>query len=373
MRARLRRMAHALDCRPIDHHRVPMQEAPKVIVAASQLRSSVAAILRAKGMREVDAATLADVIVWADLRGVSSHGVQRLPMFLRIIDTGEMDPTATPTIESKAGAVFVVDGHKSAGPVAMKIALDEGERRAKSFGVGLGVMRGATHTGAIGYYASKAAERGLAVIMLNGGPPNMAYHGARVASLATSPIAIGAPATEGPLVLDMATATIANGRLQQAIDLGQSIPAGSALTKDGAPTTDAAAADILLPLGGPKGSGLSFMIECLTGVLVARPLLISMIGEHGNRAHVHNAMLIVIDIAAFRPLDDFKRDMSALGALVKSLPRLDPDAEILLPGERGAAEYARRMRDGVPVSAKAWKRLLEIAASLGVAVPNAMA
>ncbi len=346
-----------------------MADSASIHIAADALKTVVAGILHARGMSEADAATLADVIVWADLRGMSSHGVQRLPMYLRILDSGEMDPKAAPTVDRRASAVFVVDGHKAAGPVAMKIALEEGERRAKAFGVGVAFMRSATHTGAIGYYAEKAAARGLAAIMMNGGPPNMAYHGAKVASLATSPIAMGVPSNEGPLVLDMATATIANGRLQQAMDQGKPIPAGAALTKDGEPTTDAAKADILLPLGGPKGSGLSFMIEALTGVLATRPLLISMIP--GGRAHVHNAMIILLDIEAIRPLADFRREMSALGALVKGLPRLDPDSEILLPGERGAREYAKRMREGVPIAPKAWERLVKTAVSLGVAPPNA--
>ncbi len=347
-----------------------MPEDRQIFVAASELLAAIVRVYQAKGMNEADARAAADVMVWADMRGMSSHGVQRLPMFLRILDSGELDPKAAPTLEERAGAVFVVDGHKSAGPVAMRLALDEGEKRAKKFGVAVASMRSATHTGSIGYYAQKAAARGLAAIMINGGPPNMAYHGAKVLSLATSPVAMAAPSLDGEIVLDMATATIANGRLQQALDLGQPIPLGSALTGDGEPTTDASKAEILLPLGGPKGSGLSLMVEVLTGILAARPLLISMIP--GGRAHVHNAMLILLDIAAFRPLEDFKREMSELGQIVKALPRLDPQAEIMLPGERGAREYEKRRREGVPVAAKAFERLAKTAAALGVEGPRAM-
>ena len=130
-----------------------MAEATQILMDADELRSTVAQILAARGMSEADAATLAEVIVWADLRGVSSHGVQRLPMFLRVLDSGELDPRAVPTIENPAGAIFVVDGHKSAGPVAMKVAMDEAERRARSMGVAVAIMRSATHTGAIGYYS----------------------------------------------------------------------------------------------------------------------------------------------------------------------------------------------------------------------------
>ena len=337
--------------------------------SAADLSQFVAGLFEARGMSPADAATVAEVIVWADLRGVSSHGVGRLAMYLRNIAEGYIDTRATPVIENRAGALFVVEGNRCAGPVAMKLALEEAAKRARSFGVGMAVIRGTTHTGAIGHYASLAAERDFIGLVFNSGPPNMAYHGARVKSLATSPLAIGVPSGEGPLVLDMATATIANGRLQQAAALGQPIPAGSALTKDGEPTTDPHAAEILLPLGGPKGSGLSFMFECLTGVLAANPVLASMIGPGGKARHVHNAMLILIDIAAMRPLADFKHDMSELGAVVKGLPRLDPQVEIMLPGERGAREYVRRSREGIPLSAKTVAGLQDYAAKAGVAMP----
>ena len=291
-------------------------------VPAHNLIAFATALLESKGMIPAHARTLAEVIVWADLRGVSSHGVNRLSMYLRTIRDGDLDPKAVPQIESKAGALFVVEGNRCPGPVAMKLALEEGIKRAKAFGVGLGVIRATTHTGAIGHYAHVAAEQGLVGVVFNSGPPNMAYHGAKVKSLATSPMAIGVPSLDGPLVLDMATSTIANGRLQQAIRLGQSIPEGCALTKEGEPTTDPNTADILLPLGGPKGSGISFMFECITSVLAANPLLVSMIGPGGKVKHRHNAMLILIDIAALRPLEEFKRDMAELGAVVKALPQL---------------------------------------------------
>ncbi len=341
-------------------------------ISAEQMSAFMIALFKAKGMPQASAATLAEVLVWADLRGVSSHGVARLAMYLRTMGEGQMDPAAIPVIDSRAGALFVVQGNRCAGPVAMKLALEEAATRARAFGVAMAVISGTTHTGAIGRYAHAAAEQGFAGVMFNSGPPNMAYHGARVKSLATSPMAIGVPSMEGPLVLDMATATIANGRLQQAVRTGEPIPPGCALTKDGAPTTNAAEAEILLPLGGPKGSGMSFMFECLTGVLAANPILAGMIGPGGKARHVHNAMLILIDIAAMRPLDDFKRDMSELGAVVRALPRLDPDVAIMLPGERGAQTFERRSREGIPLSQKTLAGLLDLAEKAGVAPPQLM-
>ena len=344
-----------------------MSEAKRV--DAQNLVNFAAALFEAKGMIAAHARTLAEVIVWADLRGVSSHGVNRLSMYLRTIRDGDLDPKAVPQIVDKAGALFVVEGNRCPGPVAMKLAMQEAITRAKNLGVGLGVVRATTHTGAIGHYAHLAAEQGMVALVFNSGPPNMAYHGAKVKSLATSPLAIGVPASNGPLLLDMATSTIANGRLQQAIRLGQQIPEGCALTKEGVPTTDPSQADILLPLGGPKGSGISFMFEAITGVLAANPLLASMIGPGGKVQHRHNAMVIVINVAALRPLDEFKRDMDELGRVVKALPRLDPEVEISLPGERSAKQFAERSTKGIPLPPKIWANMLELAEQNGVAPP----
>ena len=339
----------------------------QTLVPADVLIAHVAGIFETKGMPPAHARTLASVIVWADLRGVSSHGVGRLAMYMRVIADGHMDTRAVPTIENRAGALFVVEGRHCPGPVAMMMAVEEACVRAKSFGVGMGVVRGTTHTGAIGRYAHLAAERGFAGLVFNSGPPNMAYHGARVKSLATSPLAIGLPTNEGPLVLDMATAALANGKLQVAAATGQPIPPGCALNKAGEPTTNAKEAEILLPLGGPKGSGISFMFECLTGILSANPILKGMIGPGGKVRHEHNAMITVIDIAAMRQLDDFKTEMSEFGAVVKALPRLHQDEAIMLPGERGAADFARRSREGIPLSAKTLAGLNEISEKAGVA------
>ena len=344
----------------------------KICIRPDDLITFIAGIFIAKGMSETDARIMAEVLTWADRRGVTSHGVGRLAMYLRILDSGEMDPRAVPVVIDNAPALFTIDAKRSGGAVAMKLLMEEAARRARQFGSVMGLLRGATHTGAIGHYVWKAAEQGFVAIHLNSGPPNMAYHGARVPSLATSPIAIGVPTEQGPLVLDMATSAIANGRLQQALANGTPIPEGSALTADGEPTTDASKADLLLPLGGPKGSGLSFMIECLSSVLASNPILLNALAPGGKRRNVHNALFMLIDIGKLRPLDEFKREMSALGQLMKDLPRLDPQVEILLPGERSRLAYAASTA-GVPIANGTWKKLRETAQSLGVTAPEPMA
>lgn len=344
--------------------------AKKVLVAHGDLEKFVAQVFVARGMAADDAATVAEVLVWANLRAIDSHGVSRVPRYVEIIDQGDMDPLAQPAVQRLTDAVFLLDAERAAGPVAMTRAAAAALDAAPGAGICLGMVSNTTHAGAIGRYAHWIAERGYAAIVIAAGLPNMAYHGARLSSLSTSPIAIAVPSRSyGPILLDMATAVAAAGRLNQARLAGQPIPPGWALAKDGSPTTDPAQADIALPLGGPKGSGLSFMFECLTSLIPGAPILARTIGATGKRRNTQNAMIIAIDITRFRPLDDFCRDVDAIAATMKNLPRLPDVDEILLPGERGNRAAAARRTAGVPISAKLWQELGALATALKVELP----
>jgi ureidoglycolate dehydrogenase (NAD+) len=343
--------------------------AQKILVAHGELERFVADAFHARGMSAADAAIVAEVLVWANLRGVESHGVSRLPRYLEILEQGDMDPKADPAPQRLTDSLFLLDAAKAAGPVAMTRAVQTALEAVPRAGVCLGIVSNTTHAGAIGRYAQSIAERGYAGILLAAGLPNMAYHGTRVSSLSTSPIAIGIPGGAGPIVLDMATAVAAAGRLNQAKLAGQPIPAGWALAKDGTPTTDPAAADIALPLGGPKGSGLSFMFEALSSLIPGAPILLRTVGAAGKRRNAQNAMLIVIDIARFRPVDEFRRDVDALSGLLKSLPRVAEADEVLMPGERGDRTAAARRKSGVPISPRLWQQLGDVASALRLALP----
>ena len=330
-------------------------------------------IFAAKGMSRDGAATVAEVLVWANLRGVDSHGAMRIASYLDQIRKGEFDPKAEPKLRPLMPATFVLDCAKAAGPVSMLAAPAHAIDIAETYGVGVGIVSDAAHTGAIGRYAHWIAERGYAALVMVAGPPFMAYHGAKVTSLATSPIAIGIPGPEDrdPLVLDMATSVTAAGRIRQAAQEGKPIPEGAALDAAGQPTTDGTKASILLPLGGPKGSGLSLLFECLTGVLAGTPIITTIAGLTGPNLPLSNAILIVVNIANFRPLADYRRDVGLLIEVVKGLPRREGFDELMLPGERGGREAAVRRSNGIPLPPKLWRELSEIAQSLGVAPAQA--
>jgi ureidoglycolate dehydrogenase (NAD+) len=344
------------------------------LVDQDELHALVARLVEAKGLGAADAASVADVLIWAELRGIDSHGLSRIPQYLQLIDEGQLDPAASPVLQLDLGAACLVDGNACAGPVAMMQAVDLAAERAGRFGIGMTVVGRTTHTGAIGCYAERAARQGFGAITFSAGPPLMAYHGARVASVSTAPIAIAVPGgPDGVTVLDMATSVVSNGRLKLARDAGEPIPEGWALDRTGAPTTYPENAVIPLPLGGAKGAGLAFMFENLAGILAGAPILSGMVGPHGRRRHAHNATVIAIDVGRFRPLADFRADVETLAGILKALPLQDGHDEIRLPGERGARSARERKASGIPVADRMWRKLVDMCRELDLSMPSAKA
>jgi ureidoglycolate dehydrogenase (NAD+) len=259
----------------------------------------------------------------------------------------------------------MIDGGHGFGPVAVMEGAARAVERAKQTGVCFALIRHTTHTGAIGRYAQWIAGRGCATLLMGAGPTLMAYHGARVASMATSPIAIAVPSSNGLIALDMSSSTISNGKILQARATGAALPEGTVLTAAGEPTTDPKQAETLLPLGGPKGSGLAFMFEMLASVLAAAPIQAPALSPQKRARHTANTAMLVIDIETFRPLIDFQADADALAAVVKALPRRAGFDEILLPGERGNRTEAARRKTGIPIPAKLWEELAAMAKAEG--------
>ena len=336
--------------------------------SASELERFATDLLTNAGLRADYAGTVARILVWADLRGIGSHGFQRLAQAVEFVENGVVDPSGVPEVVRDAGAISLIDGNKCPGPVAMELAMSQAVSRAKAHGVGWSVVRNTAHTGAVGYYCDQLARQSLLGITLVSGPPLMAYHGASVASLSTSPIAIGVPRSgHDPIVLDMATSVVANGRIKKAVAEGEEIPPDWALTKDGKVTRDPREAAVILPLGGPKGAGLGLMFECLNSVFSGAPLLSRMLGPDGQRRHTQNATVIGVDIEALMPAEDFSRGTDELAQTIKSLPRLEGVNEIRLPGERGARSEKVRLAEGIPLTDRLLASLLEVAGRYGVA------
>ncbi|MEU8798348.1 Ldh family oxidoreductase [Spirillospora sp. NPDC048819] len=348
-----------------------MPPAPKVVVPAKELSGFVTDLFVRAGVRPEHAATLTEVLIWASLRGVDSHGASRVPRYLEMFESGVANAAPDIRVVSEAAAVAVVDADRAPGPVALTVAADEAVRRARANGIGAAGVRGTVHTGAIGYYTSRIAESGLAGIGFVAGMPNMSYTGVKGAAVATSPLSVAVPAEgHAPALLDMATAQIALGKIAQYRNAGRTLPEGAAATADGVPTTDPNVAKIPLPLGGTKGAGMSLMFELITSVLLGAPILSSFHGDDpAGRKHRQNALLIALDPAAFGG-DGFAAAAGTTLETLKGLTRADEDTEIVYPGERSAATAETRTTKGVPIAAKVWNELRTAADKLGATPPH---
>jgi LDH2 family malate/lactate/ureidoglycolate dehydrogenase len=212
----------------------------------------------------------------------------------------------------------------------------------------------------------------MAAVGVVAGVPNMAYAGAKGAAVATSPLSVAVPAGRHELVLlDMATAVMALGRIAQLKAAGKELPAGVALTADGEPTTDPALAKVPAPVGGAKGSGMSLVFEMLASGLVANPIVPGYhSGTKEGRRHRQNAFILAVDVSAFVPLEEFRSTVDETVDAIKSLPPADETREVLVPGERGRRSAAERAASGIPLGGKVWRELTEIATALDVPVPT---
>lgn len=339
-----------------------------VTVTAEALKHFTTDIFARTGLPQADAAVVAEVLVWANLRGVDTHGVMRVPRYVDLIECGDMNPRPAIRIRTETPASVLLEADRAAGPVAMTRAAGEAMRKARGAGIGLALARATTHTAALGYYTLAIASEGMAGIALAGSWPNVVYHGSRAAGVSTSPISIAVPGGE-PVVLDMATSIVSMGKLNQAKRSGRPIPEGWAIDAEGKPTTDPQAAQTPLPMAGAKGSGLSFMVECLASLIASNPLLAeSLEGTPEGSRHRQNGFVMAIDLAQFGDPNGFKREVDRLVKALKALPRAEDTQEILMPGERGRRTLEQRTREGVPLPGSVLEELRSLAGRLGVAM-----
>jgi ureidoglycolate dehydrogenase (NAD+) len=340
-------------------------------VSATALETFTRQIFTHVGMPAEDAAVEAKVLVWANLRGVDSHGVLRIPWYVELADRGDMNPRPAIKVEKETPAILLLDADRAFGPVVTTLAMRRAIAKAREVGIGWVLIRNTTHQGAMAYYALMAAAEGMAGLAIVCSPPNMAPHGARAAGVHNSPISIAVPTRRHrPLCLDMATSVAAGGKLRLAVDKGIPIPEGWALDREGNPTTDAQRATILLPFGGPKGSGLAMMFETLTSLMVANPLLEpALFGQEGAARHRQNSVVAAIDIGTFTDLEDYRDRVDRLIDGLHGLPRAANAREILVSGEPEDRCMAERRRDGIPLPPGTVRNLGAVAERFGVELP----
>jgi uncharacterized oxidoreductase len=344
-------------------------------LSADVLCDFTARILAAAGAPEAEAAMVAEALVRANLAGHDSHGVLRIEQYCRMMARGQIVPGAPTEIENETATTAVVNGNWGFGQVVARRAAELAIGKARAHGVSAVTMRCANHMGRLGDYPLLAAREGMAAIATinnHGSGSLVAPWGAREGRLATNPIAIATPGPEQPILLDITTSVVPEGKVRVLRNRGEPVPEGWLLDAEGRPTTDPNALygsprGALLPFGGiagHKGFGLSLMVDILSGALSGAGC------SRAEAARLGNAMfLTVVDIQRFLPLEQFHAHVAALLENVRSAPLAPGFQEILIPGEPERREEERRRRDGIPLDDESWRQLLDTAAGVGVPAP----
>ena len=342
--------------------------APARIIAAARMQQLVADIFHAHGVPAPDAARIAECLVLADLRGVASHGVSRLSIYLERIRRNMVERTPEFDVSEPSPVAALLDGGNGFGFLTATRAMAMATERAEKFGIGMVGVKNSNHFGMAACYLLQAVEAGYAALVFTNASPAMPVWGGREPLLGTSPFAFGAPGTP-PIILDMATSVVARGKIRRAAAAGESIPEGWALDKDGNPTTDAKAGyeGLILPLGGPKGSGLSLMMEVMAGVMTGA----AFGGEVRNQYEKFDAPQNVGHMmVAFKPGiflgEDYHTRMSELASRAKASTPVYPDQPILMPGEPEAIRAAERAQAGISIGAEEMDAIVAEAVAVGI-------
>ena len=333
---------------------------PTVQIPLEELLELAEGVLLSAGVPRPVASRVADVLVDADARGIASHGLVRLPSYVSRVRAGLIDRDAEPILLKDFGGSALVDGSNAFGVAAADLACTEVRRRTKDFGVAWVTAVRSNHLSSIGYFVRALANAGLVAFMWSNAAPSVAAYNGRRPILGTNPLAIAAPREPGPIVLDMATSAVARGRIRRALAEGRSIPEGWAVDDTGKAAKDPALAlgGALLPLGGPKGYGLSVFVDLLSGVLGGGASL-DQIYETTEITRPADIAFTLMAADPFR-LTDRESYRNALESFVCRLKE-SGDGDVLLPGEMEDAAYARACKQGVPLAPDIVRQLESLA------------
>jgi LDH2 family malate/lactate/ureidoglycolate dehydrogenase len=336
----------------------------------AELHRVVQAIFERCGMAAADAGVLADQLVMADVRGIHSHGVMRVPLYVRLLTGGGVDPRGRPRVVKDATAALVIDGGNNMGQIAGAFAMGTAIARARTTGVAVAAVGNSNHAGALEYYVRMAIAADMIGIATTNALPTMAPWGGIDKLVGLNPIGIGIPAGEEvPLVLDFAFGATAHGRMQVYQQKGIPIPEGWAFDQDGRPTTDIdkALAGLVQPIGKYKGIGLAMAAGILSTLLSGA----GYGSESGNMIDGplpgrDGQFYLALNIAAFEDVPTFKARMDKIIREYRGT-RLAPGfTRVYVPGEMEAELERRQRAEGIPLNEATVQGIRAAAAGLGV-------
>ncbi|KAL2843870.1 Malate/L-lactate dehydrogenase [Aspergillus pseudoustus] len=321
-------------------------------ITPSELESFVHRILVGNGVPDKHAAIVANCLVQADLRGVDTHGSNRIPSYMQRIRQKVLDPSSAPELEQITPVVASVDGKNTFGFVPAHLGMQRAIEMAQEFGLGLVSVKHSNHFGMSAWLVQQAIDAGMMSLVFTNSSPALPVWGGMSKLMGVSPIACGAPAgKERPFILDMAPSVAARGKIYKALRRGEKIPTDWALDGEGNTTDDPAKAleGVMLPMGGPKGSALAIMMDVFSGVLSGSAFAGNVTGPYdpSKPADVgHFLMAIKPDL--FVSLEDFKARMDYLYQRVVGSDKMAGVDRIYYPGEIEQITREKRLVEGIP-------------------------
>ena len=362
-----------------------MQMSKNILTNPSKLHIFMREVFENYGFSEKDALQCADVLILSDLRGIDSHGCARLSGYTRLLEVGRANAKPKIKIIREKFSNFTVDGDQGLGLVTGPFAMREALKRTEKHGSGWGAVMNSNHFGISAYHTNLALEKGHIGLAMTNASPLASPTFSKDRLLGTNPICVSIPAgKQDPFVLDMATTTVSNGKLQIAERKGESIPQGWVQTKDGDPSTNPSELKemgALLPLGGDyinsgyKGYGLGAWVDIFCGVLSGAnfgpwvPPFVPFLEPKKNAPGKGIGHFFgVWDIEGFMALDHFKERMDLWIETFKNSNAIE-GKRVMIPGEQETLAYANRKKDGIPVQEKVAKDLEELSKKLSLDLP----
>lgn len=347
------------------------------MISISALTSFCQQALAKVNVSPQDAQTTADALVTTDAMGVFTHGTKLLGGYLHRLKGGGYRAGGQPRIEREGPAWAVIDGDSALGQVGSVFAMQTAIAKAKQVGVAYVGLRNTGHIGAAGYYSAMAARAGLISMVTGNDMPSVAAPGSRGAVLGSNPIAYGVPVGNGdPILLDMATAAVAGGKVYAAHQRGEPIPPTWLIGPDGQPTTDGSLYPhnaSLAPMAGHKGYGFGLWCEVLAGILPGGKItweVGSWIFDEPSKPSWHNASFVAIDVATISSPEVFAERMRKLINEIHAAPTAEGVERVLLPGEREWALHRRAQTEGINLPADVLAKLKAVADEYGVTLES---
>ncbi|MDQ1002199.1 LDH2 family malate/lactate/ureidoglycolate dehydrogenase [Neobacillus niacini] len=340
-------------------------------IQAVELENYVREIFLAVGLNQEEAIETAKHLVTADLKGVSSHGVHRVPIYVKRLRLNVISNNSSILVERETPVSLKVNGGNGIGPYVVRQAIELGIQKAKDIGMCAVAIHHSNHAGILSYYTELAVKNDLIAFATTNAPANMAPFGGKERYFGTNPFSIGVPAgNELPYILDMATSVVAKGKIIKAMNDNKSIPLGWAIDKDGNDTTDSKAAfdGLVLPLGGAKGYGLAFMVDIFSGILSGANW-----GPHINDLYSNfetpqnlGQFIWLMRPDLFMEMEDFKARMDQAIREIRSVEKTPSISRIYIPGELEHDLYVNRMEEGIPLEDTIWTELKLLGDELGL-------